>query len=426
MRRCCYPTYGVLVYQEQVLDVANAVAGFTLAEGDLLRRAMTKDRGPGAMQELRREFLRRAWENGVPAAKAEEVFSWMEGFSVYGFSAAHAASFAELSYASAYMRRHYPAEFFCALLDSQPMGFYSPQVAPERGAQDRARGAPAGHPPLGKGLHRRRERHGAARGPPLLQGALGEVYLVHRLREARRPFASVADLYQRTAVEKDSLENLVRGGFLDSLAGGAEPVAAARRDEDCCRRSVGAAGSRRCRCHTRRAGGRRERRSVEHLPLAETAKERMEWEVLGLNVHSHPLSPYRDALEELGVVPSEEIREFPHGTRARAAGLIECLQSPPTKSGHRIYFLLIEDEWGLLQATIFRSVYERCGDVLHHEGAFLIEGRVEQTIEKGFAFLVHRIESLRDILLDARVPVPRVASSPGAFLRAGRRSRKAG
>src|SRR5215213_6886779 len=122
------PTYGILVYQEQVLAVANAVAGFTLAEGDLLRRAMTKDRGPGAMEDLRKEFMRRARENGVPAAKADEVFSWMEGFSVYGFSAAHAASFAELSFASAYMMRHYPAEFFAAVLDSQPMGFYSPRL----------------------------------------------------------------------------------------------------------------------------------------------------------------------------------------------------------------------------------------------------------------------------------------------------------
>jgi DNA polymerase III alpha subunit len=170
----------------------------------------------------------------------------------------------------------------------------------------------------------------------------------------------------------------------------------------------------------------RERRSVGHLPLTDTARERMEWEVLGLNVHRHPLAPYRDALRELGVVPSVGIRELPHGTSARAAGLIECLQSPPTKSGYRVYFLLIEDEWGLLQTTIFRSVYERCGDILHHEGAFLVEGKVEQTIEKGFAFLVHRIESLRDVLFEARVPVPRVVSSPGAFLRAGRKSRKAG
>jgi error-prone DNA polymerase len=152
----------------------------------------------------------------------------------------------------------------------------------------------------------------------------------------------------------------------------------------------------------------------------------MEWEVLGLNVHRHPLSAYRAALGRLRVVSSGGIRNLPHGTRARAAGLIECLQSPPTRSGHPVYFLLVEDEWGLLQATIFRSVYERCGDILHREGAFLLDGRVEQTLEKGFAFLVHSIGSLQDALLDAGMPVPRAASSPGAFLRAGRRGRRAG
>jgi error-prone DNA polymerase len=419
------PTYGLLIFQEQVLAVANAVAGFTLAEGDFLRRAMTKDRGPGAMRDLRREFLRRARENGVPAAGANEVFSWMEGFSVYGFSAAHGASFAELSYASAYMRRHYPAEFFAAVLDSQPMGFYSPRLLLNEARRIDLKTLPPDIHLSGEDFTVEEDgtslRVGLRYCKGLSERAISSIIAGRR----KRPFVSVADLYGRTAVEKDSLENLIKGGFLDSLAGGTERS-----------RLLGESGTlprkRRGRQqeipiqHPASWWASRERRSVEHLPLTDTARERMEWEVLSLNVHRHPLAPYRDALEELGVVPSEGIMELPHGTRARAAGLIECLQSPPTKSGYRVYFLLLEDEWGLLQATIFRSVYERCGDILHHEGAFLIEGRVEQTIEKGFAFLVHRIESLRDILLEARVPVPRVASSPGAFLRAGRRSRKAG
>jgi len=99
-------------------------------------------------------------------------------------------------------------------------------------------------------------------------------------------------------------------------------------------------------------------------------------------------------LRELGVTPSGEAKGLPHDTRTRVAGLIECLQSPPTKSGRPIWFLLIEDESGLLQATIFRPVYERYGDLLHHRGAFLLEGRVEQALDKGFSFLVRRIEDL--------------------------------
>jgi len=420
-------TYGVLVYQEQVLAVANAVAGFSLTEGDLLRRAMTKDRGPNAMNGLRREFLGRAEGNGVPTAKASEVFSWMEGFSVYGFSAAHAASFAELSYASAYMRRHYPAEFFCALLNSQPMGFYSPRLLlnearriglgvlpPDVNVSDgdfTVEDTPAG-PTLRVGLR-------YCKG--LSERAISSIGAERR----GRPFVSVADLYGRTAVERDSLENLVRGGFLDGLPG--EDNRSKLLDE-----------ARSLPRKRRRAGQpeiplehpaswwvSRERKGIEHLPLARSARERMEWEVLSLNVRRHPLLPYRAALEELGVVSSEEIRGLPHGARARAAGLIECLQSPPTKSGHRVYFLLIEDECGLLQATLFRSAYRRCGDLLHREGAFLLEGRVEHTAARGFAFLVDRARSLREALAGAAMPTPRVSSSPGAFLRAGRRGRKA-
>ena len=418
-------THGVLVYQEQVLAVANAVAGFTLVEGDLLRRAMTRDRGPGAMDKLRREFLRRAEGNGVPAAKADEVFSWMEGFSVYGFSAAHAASFAELSYASAYMRRHYPAEFFAALLDSQPMGFYSPRLL-----LNEARRVGLGILPPDIHLSKRDfavedDGTGLRVGLRYCKG-LSERAISSILSERNeKPFASVADLYGRTAVEKDSLENLIRSGFLDGLPGEersrlldeAVNLPKKRRREEQPEIPLK---------HPASWWTSREKRNVEHLPLAETTRERMEWEVLGLNVHRHPLLPYRAALEELGVVSSEDIRNLPHGTRARAAGLIECLQSPPTKSGHRVYFLLIEDERGLLQATLFRPAYQRCGGLLHREGAFLLEGRVEQTAARGFAFLVDRARSLQEALAGAAVPTPRVRPSPGAFLRAGRRSRKAG
>jgi error-prone DNA polymerase len=421
-------TYGVLVYQEQVLAVANAIAGFSLTEGDTLRRAMTRDRDPNSMNGLRHEFVRRAGENGVTALRASEVFSWMEGFSVYGFSAAHAASFAELSYASAYMRTHYPAEFFCALLNSQPMGFYSPRLL----LNEARRIGPAILPPdvnLSGGDFTVED---TPTGPALRVGlryckGLSERAISSITSERReRPFVSVADLYGRTAVEKDSLENLVRGGFLGGLPGGDNRARlldeAANLPKKRRRREQPEIPLK----HPASWWALRERRAVEHLPLADTAKERMEWEVLNLNVRRHPLSPYRGALRGLGVQSSGEILTLPHGTRARAAGLIECLQSPPTKSGHRVYFLLVEDEEGLLQATLFRSAYVRCGDLLHREGAFLLEGRVEQTRSRGFAFLVERVESLQEALAGAAMPTPRVTSSPGAFLRAGRRGRKAG
>jgi error-prone DNA polymerase len=421
-------TYGVLVYQEQVLAVANAVAGFSLTEADMLRRAMTRNRGPNAMSGLRSEFMQRAKKNGVTTVRASEVFSWMEGFSVYGFSAAHAASFAELSYASAYMRTHHPAEFFCALLNSQPMGFYSPRLLLNEARRIRLGVLPPDVNLSGGDF----TVEDAPNGPALRVGlryckGLSERAISSIVSERRgRPFVSVADLYGRTAVERDSLENLIKGGFLDGLPGDDNRSRLLEEAAVLSKKKRRAEQPEIPLKHPASWWALREKRGVEYLPLADTAGERMEWEVLSLNVRRHPLSPHREALRELGVVSSEEIRGLPHGTRARAAGLIECLQSPPTKSGHRVYFLLIEDESGLLQATLFRSAYQRCGEVLHREGAFLLEGRVEQTVARGFAFLVDRAGSLQEVLAGATVPTPRVTSSPGAFLRAGRRGRKAG
>ena len=421
------PTYSVLVFQEQVLEVANAVAGFSLAEGDLLRRAMTKDRGLGAMREIRREFVARATRRGVPREKAEEVFGWMEGFSVYGFSAAHAASFAALSYASAYMRRHYPAEFFCALLNSQPMGFYSPRVLLNEARRTGIGVLPPDVHHSVKDFTIDEDGSALRVGLSYCKGLSEKAVSTIVSERRKKPFASVADLYRRTHVERDSLEHLIEGGFLDSLMD---------RRVDRLRLLEEAAVLPKKQPHKRQPEiplphpaswwSARENRNVEHLPLTETQKERLEWGVLALNVFRHPLFPYRRALEDLGVTPSEEIKGLPHGTRARGAGLLECLQCPPTKSGNPVWFLVVEDERGLLQATVFRGVYERYGDLLHHKGAFLLEGRVKNTPEKGFSFLVERIRDLREMLIGARVPTPKAVSAPGAFLRAGRRGRRAG
>ncbi len=121
-------TYGVIIYQEQVLQVAKAVAGFTLAEADLLRRAMTKGRSRGEMEALHGEFVERACALGCPREAAEEVFRQLQGFAAYGFNKAHAACFAVVSYASAWLKTYYPAELAAAILNSEPMGFYSPRL----------------------------------------------------------------------------------------------------------------------------------------------------------------------------------------------------------------------------------------------------------------------------------------------------------
>jgi error-prone DNA polymerase len=428
-----HSTYGVLIFQEQVLEVSHVVAGFSLAEGDQIRRAMTHDRGPGAMKTLKEEFVRRAVARGTPKATAREVFSWMEGFAAYGFSAAHAASFASLSYASAYMKRHYPAEFFCALLNSQPMGFYSPRTLLNEARREGIEVLPPDIYLSGEGFTV--EDDGAALRVGLKYSkSLSKVALSSILTEREeRPFVSAADLYQRTAVERDALENLIRAGFLDYLASGTgrNGLLSAVHDLPKKRSRARRRQAELPLLHPASWWETRERLGdrAGYLSLTAEGRERIEWEALSLNVSRHPLAPYRETLKRLGVTPSREIIDLPHGTRARAAGLLEELQRPPTRSGRPVYFLLVEDEAGLLQATIFEGVYKRCGHVLHQRGAFLLEGKVEQDTRRGFSFLVESISDLQEALAneaEARVPEPRAVASLGAFVQAKRRGRRAG
>ena len=128
MERILRRTYGVIVYQEQVIEVASAVAGFTLSEADMLRRAMTHERSMDEMDEIGRTFVEKAMARGVERGVAEEVFRQLRGFAAYGFNKAHAACFAIVCNASAWLKAHYPAEFYCGILNNQPMGFYSPRV----------------------------------------------------------------------------------------------------------------------------------------------------------------------------------------------------------------------------------------------------------------------------------------------------------
>ena len=433
-------TYGVLVFQEQVLEIACVVAGFSLAEGDRIRRAMTRDRGPGAMKDLREEFVSRAVARGVPRATAREVFSWTEGFAAYGFSAAHAASFAGLAYASAYMRTHHPAEYLAAVLNSQPMGFYSPRAVLNEARRIGLSVLPADVHLSGEAFTVEEDGTALRVGLKYAKGLSRKGLSSILAERSKASFFSVADLYRRTAVGRDALENLVKGGFLDAFS----PTG------DACGRAVLLAEvsvlpkklppSQRKRSqdelflpHPARRELRRREDVVElrgpgFLRLSAERRETMEWESLSLNVFRHPLSPHRGALRELGVTPSSKILDLPHGTRARVAGLLESLQRPPTKSGRPVYFLLIEDEAGLFQATIFEGAYERDGHVLHQKGAFILDGKVEQDERRSFSFLVERVRDLSEMLevTEVGIPEPRTVDSSGAFLRAKRRGRRVG
>ena len=414
-------TYGVLVYQESVLALSRRVAGYTLAEADQIRRAMTKDRGPDAMTEIREDFLQRTISRGTPAEKAVEVFELVENFAAYGFSAAHAASFAKIAYGSAYMLAHYPAEFIGGgLLNSQPMGYYSPRVLVE---EARRKGIAILEPDIhlsGEGFTVEQDGSAIRPGLSYCKGLSGRALEEILLAREEEPFCSPADLYRRTSIGRDALTNLIEGGFLDGLSSGTGgSVGAVRRDLLEAAVSLPVKQAKRSQPELPSPAltqtalpetasahpasffefRRPEVRAVRSLPFPPAEALRRQRRVLGVDVGGHPLAPYRGFLWELGVTPADDLRKLEGGTRARAAGIMESLQRPPAKPGGRpVNFLLVEDETGLLQCTLFAEAFSSYGHLIYRAGAFLLEGKVEQDQRRGFSFVVETIEDLGERL----------------------------
>ncbi len=348
-------TYGVILFQEQVIEIATAVAKFTPGEADRLRKVMTHARSQKVMDEIGREFIKRAVENGVSREVAEKVFEAMAGYASYGFCEAHAAAFATTSYKTAYLVRHYPAQFYAAVLSNQPMGYYPPHVI-----ADEAR------------------RRGIKILPPCINRS-GEAFLVEkdgiRVSLSRvkglsktsirnildnRPFVSLAEVWQKTGLSWNEMENLIRCGALDSL--------------DTNRRRLLLA-ARRLYLHSKAAGVLKE----EVLPFAEgepvgartdipdfteDEKYAMEFEILGLSFREHLMARYRGYLKKNGFKSSRDLTALRGGSWVKVAGILLCPHRPPTRSGRITVFMSLEDEFGLTDVTVFEDVYQRYGGLI--------------------------------------------------------------
>jgi error-prone DNA polymerase len=356
-------TLGVIVFQEQVIRAAMAVAGFSPAEADRLRRAMSRSRSGEAMAALRERFLAGAQANGIDGATAEEIYRQLAGFAGYGFCKSHAAAFALVAYQTLYLKAHFPAELTCALLNHQPMGYYSPAVI----AGDARR---HGVEVLGPDANRSRVECTLERGGPAPAVRLGLRY-VHGLGEAwqgriverrgGRPFRDLADLCRRTRLPKPVVDNLIRAGVLDAFG-------RARRDL------------------LWELGGLdypEEGLDLEalvdpvDLPALDQA-ERMAWEyeLLGLTPGDQVMSLYRQELRAQGMLSSGELAERQDGLTVRVAGWVVVCQRPPTAKGH--VFITLEDEEGLINLIVRPDVYERYRDALRHTPLVRVEGRLQR------------------------------------------------
>jgi error-prone DNA polymerase len=380
-------TLGVVVFQDQVLDVAIALAGFTIGEAEGLRRAMSRKRSHAALEAHRARFVAGAARNGVDAATANAVYDKLVGFSGFGFPKSHAAAFGLLAYQSAWLRHHHPAEFLCALLDAQPMGFYPP-ASLVRDAQ--RRGVEVRPPDVNlsnAGCILEQPGPAVRIGLAAVHSLGGEdaASLVAE-REARGPFRDVADLARRALLSRAALETLVSSGACDCFG-------ARRRD---LLWELGLAV--RPRAVPGSGGGERQlalslEPTVETPPLRDLSRwERLlaDYRGTGLSVGTHPLDLLRPHLPA-GTSTSVELADTPHGSAVTFAGMAIARQRPATANG--IVFMLLEDEQGQVNLIVPPPVYERHRAVVRGEPLLLARGRFERVGENRNV-VVSSLESL--------------------------------
>jgi error-prone DNA polymerase len=355
-------TLGVPIFQEQVMQLAVVAAGFTAGEADSLRRAMAAWKRRGGLGHFEERLIGGMLARGYSQAFAQALYGQMMGFGEYGFPQSHAASFALLVYISAWLKRHEPAAFTAALLNSQPMGFYAPaqlvRDAREHGVEVRAADVAVsdweatleGEPPaLRLGLSQ-------VRGLPR---AAGERIVLAR---ARGPFESVQSLAERARLERRELWALAAAGTLASLAGHRHLAAW-------------------------EAGGvvaptplLAQVRLAEAVPLLRVPGEGenivADYRALGLTLGRHPLALLRERLAGRGFVTAAELRERAPGALARTAGLVLVRQRPGTASG--VTFVTLEDETGIVNLVVWRDVAERWRRPLLESRLMAVEGRVQR------------------------------------------------
>jgi error-prone DNA polymerase len=336
-------TFGVPIFQEQVMQLAVVAANFTPGEADQLRRAMAAWKRKGGLEPFEQKLLAGMAANGLPESFARRIIAQIQGFGEYGFPESHAASFALLVYASAWLKRHHPAAFLCALLNSQPMGFYSPSML----IQDARRHGVGVLAPdvVASDWDSRIDHSGAVRLglreiSGLSKAAADRIVAVDR---KNRPFFDVADLAARARLQRRDLDLLAAADALLSLAGhrrqAAWAASAAQVQGDLF------------------AGTMVPEAPVSLSVPSEAENLLADYRHLKLTLRCHPLSLLRKQLGARRFVSAAELKIAEHRTPIRTAGIVVGRQRPGTATG--IVFVTLEDESGLTNVVVHPQLVER-------------------------------------------------------------------
>ena len=414
-------TCGVPLFQEQAMRIAIVGAGFSPAKADRLRRAMATFRRSGTIDSFRDDFIGGMLAKGYARDFAERCFKQIEGFSEYGFPESHSASFALLAYASAWLKCHYPDVFACALLNAQPMGFYSASsiVRDFRDHGGEVRPVDVNHSRWDHALEKAegpgRMRFALRLGLRQVEGMSEKAAL--KIAEARGAgFGSVRDLYLRARIDRFSLRRLAEADAFRSV--GLDRRAALWE----MRGLTGFEG----------AGA-----AVEDLPLFgqgnKTAAAPLQAEepvvlptllpgehvvedygALNLSLKAHPLSFLRERLRARRILPTRALAEVPAGRFVRVAGLVLVRQRPDTASG--VIFMTVEDETGIANAIVWPRAFEKFRRIVFGARAVAVEGVLQKEREV-IHVVARRLSDLTSELMTAMTePAPQPPSAPAQNL----------
>ena len=381
-------TLGVSIFQEQVMQLAVVAAGFTPGEADRLRRAMASWRRRGGIEPFRDKLVEGMLSRGYDRQFAEQIYQQMQGFGEYGFPESHAASFALLVYVSSWLKLHEPAAFACALLNSQPLGFYSVSAIVQDAQRHGVEVLPADvqvsevDSTLCPGRQGGEPRKAVAirLGLGLVKGL--KVNSSERVVESRksRLFESTEDLARRCGLDRRDLGALAAADALSSLA-----------------------GHRRTALWETLAIDEATRLELPAIPVAPPALARptegedivADYETLGLTLRRHPLALLRDRLKKRRIHTATEVAQSRHGQFIRAAGIVTCRQRPATASG--VIFVTLEDETGYVNLIVWNDLAERQRRELLASRLLMASGEVQRE-GRVVHILARRLEDLSPLL----------------------------
>ena len=401
-------TYGVIVYQEQVMAIANKAAGFSLGQADILRRAMGKKK-PEEMDKLRAQFLEGAKKRRISDKKAEKLFGLIQKFAGYGFNKSHAAAYAVVTYQTAYIKAHFPTEFMAALLTSE-MGNTDKVVRYINECRDLGiRVLPPDVNESGQDFSVTKEgiRFGLAAIKNVGEGAIEAIL---EARAQGGPFTSFFDFCHRVdarKLNKRALECLIKTGAFDSTGARRAQVAAVLDrtvDQAAAAQRAASKGQTSIFAALDPSDGVPARHGT--LPLDESLPDLPEWgedqlltfekELIGFYITSHPLIRYVEAMQRFSTARTDTLSEVADAKEVKLCGIIVTVKQTMTKKGDRMAYLTLEDLHGMVEVIVFPDLFKTASALITPESVVQITGTLDRG-EKATRIKATKLGSLANL-----------------------------